>query len=67
MAGLQGRSSSSGIENVKPQVAGLTEQVLLVRQQFLNPGSWLPGPYELTLNFQTVVKPPLAILPVDYC
>jgi len=35
-----------------------------VRQQFLNPGSWLPGPYEMTLNFETVVTPPLHTLPL---
>ncbi|MFZ3263054.1 MAG: multicopper oxidase domain-containing protein [Terriglobales bacterium] len=61
--GASGALIVGGIENVKPQVAGLTEQVLLVRQQFLNPGSWLPGPYELTLNFETVVQPPLQTLP----
>jgi FtsP/CotA-like multicopper oxidase with cupredoxin domain len=61
--GASGALIVSGIENVKPQVAGLTEQVLLIRQQFLNPGSWLPGPYELTLNFETVVQPPLVTLP----
>ncbi len=62
--GASGAIIVSGIENVKPQVAGLTEQVLLLRQQFLNPGSWLPGPYEMTLNFQTIVTPPLHALPV---
>jgi FtsP/CotA-like multicopper oxidase with cupredoxin domain len=62
--GASGALIVGGIENVKPQVAGLTEQVLLVRQQFLNPGSWLPGPYELTLNFQTVVQKPLVTLPL---
>jgi len=61
--GASGALIVSGIENVKPQVAGLTEQVLMIRQQFLNPGSWLPGPYELTLNFETVVQPPLVTLP----
>ncbi len=61
--GASGALIVGGIENVKPQVAGLTEQVLLVRQQFLNPGSWLPGPYQLTLNFETVVQPPLVTLP----
>ncbi|MFZ0479173.1 MAG: multicopper oxidase domain-containing protein [Terriglobales bacterium] len=62
--GASGALIVGGIENVKPQVAGLTEQVLLVRQQFLNPGSWLPGPYETTLNFETVVTPPLHSLPL---
>ncbi|MGA9527190.1 MAG: multicopper oxidase domain-containing protein [Terriglobales bacterium] len=62
--GASGALIVSGIENVKPQVAGLTEQVLVLRQQFLNPGSWLPGPYETTLNFETVVTPPLHSLPL---
>jgi FtsP/CotA-like multicopper oxidase with cupredoxin domain len=52
--GASGALIVSGIENVKPQVAGLAEQVLILRQQFLNPGSWLPGPYQLTLNFEPV-------------
>ena len=52
--GAAGALIVSGIENVKPQVAGLTEQVLILRQEFLNPYSWLPGPYELTLNFAPV-------------
>jgi FtsP/CotA-like multicopper oxidase with cupredoxin domain len=61
--GAAGAIIINGIEKIKPQVAGLTEQVLIVRQQFVNPGSWLPGPYELTLNFQTIVTPPLQTLP----
>jgi FtsP/CotA-like multicopper oxidase with cupredoxin domain len=32
--GASGALIVSGIENVKPQVAGLTEQVLIIRQQF---------------------------------
>jgi FtsP/CotA-like multicopper oxidase with cupredoxin domain len=62
--GASGAIVIGGIEKVKPQVAGLPEQVLIVRQQFVNPGSWLPGPYEMTLNFQTVVTPPLQTLPL---
>jgi FtsP/CotA-like multicopper oxidase with cupredoxin domain len=62
--GASGALIVSGIENVKPQVAGLTEQVLLIRQQFLNPGSWLPGPYQLTLNFQTIAQKPLVTYPL---
>jgi FtsP/CotA-like multicopper oxidase with cupredoxin domain len=62
--GASGAIIVGGIEKVKPQVAGLPEQVLIVRQQFVNPGSWLPGPYEMTLNFQTVVTPPLHSLPL---
>jgi len=61
--GASGALIVSGIENVKPQVAGLTEQVLIVRQQFLNPGTWLPGPYEFTLNFEVVAQKPLLTLP----
>jgi FtsP/CotA-like multicopper oxidase with cupredoxin domain len=61
--GASGALIVEGMENVKPQVAGLTEQVLIVRQQFLNPGSWLPGPYQTTLNFQTVVQAPLNTYP----
>ncbi|MFZ0684728.1 MAG: multicopper oxidase domain-containing protein [Terriglobales bacterium] len=62
--GASGALIVSGIELVKPQVAGLTEQVLILRQQFLNPSSWLPGNYELTLNFQTIVTAPNNNLPV---
>jgi FtsP/CotA-like multicopper oxidase with cupredoxin domain len=62
--GASGALIVSGIENVKPQVAGLTEQVLILRQQFLNPNSWLPGPYQLTLNFQTIATPPNYNYPV---
>jgi FtsP/CotA-like multicopper oxidase with cupredoxin domain len=61
--GASGALIVEGMENVKPQVAGLTEQILIVRQQFLNPGSWLPGPYQTTLNFQTVVTAPLNTYP----
>ncbi len=61
--GAAGALIVSGIENVKPQVAGLAEQVLVVRQQFLNPSSWLPGPYQLTLNFQTIDTAPLILYP----
>jgi FtsP/CotA-like multicopper oxidase with cupredoxin domain len=62
--GASGAIVVGGIENVKPQVAGLTEQVLIIRQQFINPSSWLPGPYEFTLNFQTVAQKPLLTLPL---
>jgi FtsP/CotA-like multicopper oxidase with cupredoxin domain len=62
--GASGAIIVGGIENVKPQVAGLPEQVLIVRQQFLNPGSWLPGPYELTINLETVAQKPLLTLPL---
>jgi FtsP/CotA-like multicopper oxidase with cupredoxin domain len=55
--GAAGAIIVEGIEKVKPQVAGLTERVFVIRQQFLNPLSWIPGPYQLTLNFQPATYP----------
>jgi FtsP/CotA-like multicopper oxidase with cupredoxin domain len=55
--GAAGAIIVNGIEKIKPQVAGLTERVFMIRQQFLNPLSWLPGPNQLTLNFQTAAAP----------
>jgi FtsP/CotA-like multicopper oxidase with cupredoxin domain len=52
-----------GIEKIKPQVAGLTERVLIIRQQFKDLGSWVPGPNQLTVNFQQAISP-AAPLPV---
>ena len=34
---------------------GLPERVLVIRQQFENPDSWIPGPNELTINFQPAI------------
>src|SRR3984957_18450442 len=48
--GAAGALIVEGIEKVRPEVAGLAEKVLVVRQQYLIP--WVPGPYELTLNYQ---------------
>jgi FtsP/CotA-like multicopper oxidase with cupredoxin domain len=62
--GASGALIVGGIEKLKPQVAGLPEQVLILRQEFLNPGSWLPGPYKMTLNFQTIATPPLVTYPL---
>jgi FtsP/CotA-like multicopper oxidase with cupredoxin domain len=45
------------MEKVKPQVQGLTERIFMIRQQFLNPLAWIPGPYQLTLNFQPATAP----------
>jgi FtsP/CotA-like multicopper oxidase with cupredoxin domain len=57
--GAAGALIVNGIENVKPQVAGLPSRVLIIRQQFLNPNSWLPGTNQLTLNFVPIpVVPP---------
>ena len=36
---------------------GLPERVLVIRQQFSNPDSWIPGPNELTVNFQPAIYP----------
>lgn len=48
---------------MNPQVGGLPERVLIIRQQFTNPNSWIPGPYQLTLNYQPAVSPfPLPII-----
>lgn len=55
--GATGAIIINGIEKIKPQVAGLTERVLIVRQQFLDPGSWIPGPFQFTLNFQPAIFP----------
>jgi FtsP/CotA-like multicopper oxidase with cupredoxin domain len=38
------------MEKIRPEVAGLTERVFIVRQQYLVP--WVPGPYQLSLNYQ---------------
>jgi FtsP/CotA-like multicopper oxidase with cupredoxin domain len=58
--GAAGAIIVNGIEKVKPQVAGLTERVFVIRQQFLNPLGWIPGPYQLTLNFQPATYPTFA-------
>jgi FtsP/CotA-like multicopper oxidase with cupredoxin domain len=55
--GAAGAIIINGIEKVKPQVAGLTERVFVIRQQFLNPLAWIPGPYQVTLNFQPATYP----------
>ncbi len=36
---------------------GLPERVLVIRQQFNNPNSWLPGPNQLTINYQPAIYP----------
>jgi FtsP/CotA-like multicopper oxidase with cupredoxin domain len=58
--GAAGAIIVNGIEKIKPQVAGLTERILMVRQQFLDPLSWIPGPFQLTLNFQPATYPQFA-------
>ncbi len=49
--GAAGALIVNGMEKVRPEVAGLTERVFVIRQQYLVP--WIPGPYLLTNNFQS--------------
>jgi FtsP/CotA-like multicopper oxidase with cupredoxin domain len=58
--GAAGAIVIGGIEKIKPQVSGLAERVLVIRQQFLNLLSWVPGTYQLTLNFQPATYPAAA-------
>jgi FtsP/CotA-like multicopper oxidase with cupredoxin domain len=48
--GAAGALIVGGMEKYRPEVAGLTERVFVIRQQFLVP--WVPGPYQLTINYQ---------------
>jgi FtsP/CotA-like multicopper oxidase with cupredoxin domain len=48
--GAAGALVVEGMENYRPEVTGLKERVFVIRQQYLVP--WVPGPYELTLNYQ---------------
>jgi FtsP/CotA-like multicopper oxidase with cupredoxin domain len=60
--GAAGAIVIEGMDKVRPEVAGLTERVFTIRQQFLVP--WVPGPYELTFNFQQagIVQGPAPII-----
>jgi FtsP/CotA-like multicopper oxidase with cupredoxin domain len=53
--GAAGAIVVEGMEKVRPEVTGLTERVFVVRQQYLVP--WVPGPYQLTLNYQVAAAP----------
>ena len=53
--GAAGAIVVEGMEKVRPEVTGLTERVFVVRQQYLAP--WVPGPYQLTLNYQVAAAP----------
>jgi FtsP/CotA-like multicopper oxidase with cupredoxin domain len=48
--GAAGALIVEGMEKVRPEVTGLTERVFVLRQQYLVP--WVPGPYQLSLNYQ---------------
>ena len=50
--GAAGALIIEGMEKIHPEVAGLTERVFVIRQQFLVP--WIPGPYQLSINYQVV-------------
>ncbi len=58
--GAAGALIVEGMEKVRPEVAGLTERVFVIRQQYLVP--WIPGPYLLTLNYE--VAPFLGAAPI---
>jgi len=58
--GAAGAIVVGGMEKVRPEVAGLTERVFVIRQQYLVP--WIPGPYQLTINYQ--VAPFLGSAPI---
>jgi FtsP/CotA-like multicopper oxidase with cupredoxin domain len=61
--GAAGALIVSGMQKVKPEVGGLPERVLIVRQQFKNPNSWIAGPNQLTLNYQQASSPmPLPVI-----
>jgi FtsP/CotA-like multicopper oxidase with cupredoxin domain len=53
--GAAGALIVEGMENFRPEVAGLQQRVFVIRQQFLKP--WVPGPSQLTINFQTADFP----------
>ena len=57
--GASGAIIIGGIEKIKPQVTGLTERVLFVREQS-PPGSSEESGAQLTLNFQTAISPKAA-------
>jgi len=61
--GAAGALIVGGMEKVTSQVGGLPERVLIIRQQFRNPNSWVAGPYQLTLNYQPAAAPlPLPVI-----
>jgi len=45
------------LEGTLSGTQGLPERVFVIRQQFQNPNSWLPGPNQLTVNFQPALWP----------
>ena len=63
--GAAGALIVEGMDKVRPEVAGLTERVFVIRQQYLVP--WIPGPYKLTINDESADFPrePLATVPMN--
>jgi FtsP/CotA-like multicopper oxidase with cupredoxin domain len=53
--GAAGALIVEGMEKFHPEVAGLKERVFVIRQQYLVP--WVPGPYQLTINYQVADSP----------
>ena len=53
--GAAGALIVNGMEKFRPEVLGLTEKVFVIRQQYLVP--WIPGPYQLSLNYQVSLFP----------
>ncbi len=53
--GAAGALVVEGMDKIRPEVAGLRERVFVVRQQYLVP--WVPGPYQLTINYQLAAFP----------
>lgn len=53
--GAAGALIVNGIEKYRPEVAGLTERIFTIRQQYLVP--WIPGPYQLSLNYEVAAFP----------
>jgi len=56
--GAAGAIIIGGMEKLRPEVAGLPERLLILRQQFPNSPTWVPGPFEFTLNYQPSILPP---------
>ena len=52
-----GAAGALFIEGTINGTQGLPERVFVIRQQFNNPNSWIPGPNQLTINFQPALFP----------
>ena len=52
-----GAAGALFIEGTINGTQGLPERVFVLRQQFKNPNSWIPGPNQLTINFQPALFP----------